>query len=95
MSLSFSEVRNKRSWAKGSITKVATALRFLQSTEIKALREVNIVRQQEALTKGDDVFKAQHQAMYDMEDGMDESQFCDELADHWPPWKVSRTGCKR
>lgn len=83
MSSTPTEVRYKRSWAKGSITKVSTGLRTLQATEVQCLREANITRQQDALTKGDETFRTQHYALLHVEDGgIDEAQYLSELSDH-------------
>lgn len=82
MSVTFTEARNKRSWAKGSLTKVATQVKLMQAYETVDLDEELLRKQIESLVKADEVFQVNHQLMYELDESVTEQQFDGELAEH-------------
>lgn len=82
MSLTLTELRHKRSGAKGCVTKVASQISALQATSHSDLDEDFITKQLSALSHADDMFISAHQNILELEDETDPPFTDSILTDH-------------
>lgn len=82
MSLTLAEMRHKRSWARGAITKVANQLKIFQDSKASEIDLESAQKQIDALSKVEEVFDLYHQAIFDQEGDGNEAQFQAEQLEH-------------
>lgn len=82
MSVSYSEAHHKRTSAKGTFTKVSAQIKAYQSYQLDALVETSIAKNLEQLIRADELFKTNHQIMYEQAEDMSETQFQTESSEH-------------
>lgn len=81
MATPIDQSRNKRTWAKGAVTKVATQIKSLEAVALSSLDADAITKLIEALGKAEETFETHHTIIYELEGG-DAQIFQDELGSH-------------